>query len=48
MLFAESEVSEVSEVSGIDRSQMLRMMMDRQLFNGWLEEFNQQLERGTR
>ena len=38
----------LEEESGMDRSQMLRMMMDRQLFNGWLEKFNQQLERGTR
>ena len=27
---------------------MLRLMMDRLLFNGWLEKFDQQLERGTR
>ena len=39
----------LKEESGMDRSQMLRLMMDRLLlFNGWLEKFDQQLERGTR
>ena len=38
----------LEEESGMDRSQMLRLMMDRLLFNGWLEKFDQQLERGTR
>ena len=38
----------LEEENRMDRSQILRMMMDRRLINGWLEEFNKQLERGTR
>ena len=38
----------LEEESEMDRSQKLRMMMDIQLFNGWLEKLNQQIERGTR
>ena len=35
------------EESGMDRSQILRTMMNKQIFDGWLENFSQQLERGT-
>ena len=43
-----TEWRKLEEETGMDRSQILRTMFDKKIFDGWLKQFSQQLGRGTR